>query len=84
MSEPVIDAVKEILGSTLGIEDRVGVMDSSTPLFGELPELDSFAVVELATALEDRFAFTIDDSNFSAEIFETLGSLTAFVESELG
>jgi acyl carrier protein len=82
VSDSVIDAVKEVLGATLGIEDRVGVMVASTPLFGELPELDSLAVVELATALEDRFDITIDDNNFSGEIFETVGSLAAFVEAE--
>jgi acyl carrier protein len=83
VSESVIDDVKEVLGSTLEIEERVGSMDASTALFGELPELDSLAVVELAAALEDRFGITIDDANFSGEIFETLGSLTAFVESEI-
>jgi acyl carrier protein len=82
MTEPVIDAVKDVLGTTLGIEDRVAEMDASTPLFGELPELDSLAVVELATALEDRFGITIDDENFSGEVFETLGSLSEFVASE--
>ena len=82
MSESVIDAVKEVLGRTLDIEDRVADMDASTPLFGELPELDSLAVVELATALEDRFEITIDDDNFSGEIFESLGNLTEFVESQ--
>ncbi|HEY7070355.1 MAG TPA: acyl carrier protein [Acidimicrobiales bacterium] len=83
MSEPVMDAVKDVLGKTLDIEDRVAAMDASTPLFGELPELDSLAVVELATALEDRFDITIDDDNFSGEMFETLGSLTEFVQDEL-
>jgi acyl carrier protein len=83
MSEPLIDAVKEVLGKTLEIEDRVADMDASTPLFGELPELDSLAVVELATALEDRFDITIDDDNFSGEMFESLGSLTEFVASQV-
>jgi acyl carrier protein len=83
LREPVIEAVKEVLGAALGIEDRVAAMDASTALFGELPELDSLAVVELATALEDRFDITIDDNNFSGEIFETVGTLARFVEAEL-
>lgn len=81
MSESVIDAVKEVLGATLGIEDRVGQMTAETPLFGELPELDSFAVVELAAALEDRFEITIDDADFTGETFETVGSLANFIVS---
>ena len=83
MTYPLIDAVKEVLGEVLEIQDRVGDMDASTPLFGELAELDSLAVVELTAALEERFGITIDEDNFSGEAFETLGSLTEFVESEV-
>jgi acyl carrier protein len=45
-----------------------------------LPELDSFAVLSLAAALESRFGIHIDDEDFSAELFETVGSLAAFVD----
>jgi acyl carrier protein len=57
-------------------------MDASTPSFGALPELDSLAVVDPAAALEDRFDIVIDDTNFSGEMFESLGSLTEFIRSE--
>ena len=46
----------------------------------QCPELDSLAVVEVITALEERFAFQIDDDEFSGEVFETIGSLAGFVE----
>jgi acyl carrier protein len=72
--------VKELVAETLGIEDRLDSMDASTRLLGELPELDSMAVVVLVTEIEDRFGFKIDDSDFTAEVFETLGTLTAFVD----
>ncbi len=76
-----VQGVIDVLVTTLGIEDRADAIDASTPLFGELPELDSLAVVELATALEDRFDVEIDDDAFSAEVFETVGSLAAFIDS---
>jgi acyl carrier protein len=79
-----VQGVIDVLVTTLGIEDRADAIDASTPLFGELPELDSLAVVELATALEDRFDVEIDDDAFSAEVFETVGSLAAFIDSRLG
>lgn len=76
-----LDEVKELVAKTLGIEDRIGSMDASTPLLGELPELDSLAVVEIAAGMEERFHFQVDDADFTAEVFETLGSLAAFVDA---
>ena len=55
----------------------------SSPLLGAIPELDSMAVVSIITALEEDFGFVIDDDEISADSFETLGSLVAFVERKL-
>ena len=56
-------------------------MDSSTPLLGEMPELDSLAVVEIMAGIEDKFDFQVDITDLTAEAFETLGSLAAFVDA---
>ena len=79
-----ISAVIEVLVMTLGIEDRATRLDARTPLFGELPELDSLGVVELIVALEGRFAITIDDEDITGEVFETVGSLADFVTARQG
>jgi acyl carrier protein len=81
MTDSTLDEVRSVLVSTLGVEDRADSLDSSTELFGSLPELDSMAVVELVTALEARFGITIDDEDISAEMFETLGNLASFVDA---
>jgi acyl carrier protein len=78
-----IDAVKAVLVETLGVEDRADSLDASTPLFGHLPELDSMAVLELVLELEQRFGISIDGEDVTAEVFETLGSLAAFVDGKL-
>ena len=75
--------VKDVLVKTLGVEDRADSIDASTPLLGSLPELDSMAVLELVAALEQRFGITVDDDDVTAEIFETLAALTAFVQEKL-
>jgi acyl carrier protein len=75
----LIDDVIAVLTQTLGIEDRAGSLSPSSGLFGELPELDSLGVVQLAAALEDHFDIVIDDDDFTGEVFETVGSLAAFV-----
>ncbi|MFN7149492.1 MAG: acyl carrier protein [Microthrixaceae bacterium] len=82
MSESTVEGVKKVLVTSLGIEDRESSISAATPLFGEMPELDSLAVVELAAALEDHFGITINDDDFTGELFETVGTLAAFVESQ--
>ena len=75
-----LDEVKALVAETLGIEDRLDSMDASTGLLGELPELDSMAVVMIAAEIENRFGFEIDNAGFTADVFETLGTLAAFVD----
>lgn len=77
-----IDAVKAVVVDTLGVEDRADAIDASTPLFGALPELDSMAVLELVLELEQRFGIEIDGEDVTAEVFETLASLAAFVHDK--
>jgi acyl carrier protein len=79
----VLDEVKIVLRDELELGDRADGFDRSTPLFESLVEFDSMAVVQVVTALEDRFGFIIEDHEIDGEIFETVGSLTTFVESKL-
>jgi acyl carrier protein len=80
ISTDTIDDLRDVLVDTLGSQDRAATINASTQLLGSLPELDSLAVVELAQALEDHFGFVIDDSEFTGDTFETLGTLAEFVE----
>jgi acyl carrier protein len=82
LTSTTLDDVKSVVVSVLGIEDRVDTLNASTPLLGGLPELDSMAVVELVAALEARFGFEVSDDEITGEVFETLGSLAAFVEAK--
>ena len=79
----VLDDVRMLVGSTLQIADRVERMDETTPLLGAVPELDSIAVVNLITAVEEHFGITVADDEIGAAAFETLGSLTRFIEGKL-
>jgi acyl carrier protein len=80
LNASTLDEVKAVLVETLGLEDRADSLTPDTALLGSVPELDSLAVVEVITALEDRFDFQIDDDDFSGDAFETIGSLAEFVE----
>jgi acyl carrier protein len=75
--------VRNILADVLALGERKASLDQDTALMGSLPELDSMAVVNVLTALEEHFGITIEDDEISAATFETLGSLTRFVEQKM-
>jgi acyl carrier protein len=82
VSEIDVDAVKGVLVETLGLDGTADGIHAGTPLFGSLPELDSMAVLEVLVALEERFGITIEGDDVTGDAFETLGSLTNFVNEQ--
>jgi acyl carrier protein len=79
----VSEQVKALLDDVLQLGGRAQAWTGNTPLLGSVPELDSMAVVGIITALEEDFGFAIGDDEINADVFATLGSLTAFVEQKL-
>lgn len=79
----LLNQVNAILYSVLQIDESRQSLTIDTPLLGAIPEFDSMAVVSIITALEDRFGFAVDDDEIDAAVFETVGSLVAFVEQKL-
>ena len=78
-----LEDVKQIVIDTLGLGERGAALEEASPLLGAIPELDSMAVINLITALEEHYGFSIADDEIRAEVFETLGSLAAFVGRKL-
>lgn len=77
-----IDTVRSVLGMALGLGDRANLLNEDSRLLGDIPELDSMAVIEVVTQLENTFGIKIYDDEISAETFATLESLTSFVETK--
>ena len=78
-----LDDVRDILSDVLSLGERKYLLKADSGLLGSIPELDSMAVVNVITALEEHFDITVGDDEISAKTFETLGSLTYFVEQKL-
>ena len=78
-----IEEVRNILSDVLSLGERRSSLNEDSPLLGAIPELDSMAVVNVITALEEHFDITVDDDEISAKTFETVGSLVQFVEQKL-
>ncbi len=79
----VAEDIKTMLADVLSLGARKSQLNDSTPLLGSIPELDSMAVVNVITAMEDRFGISVSDDEISADTFATLGSLVGFVEGKL-
>ncbi len=75
--------VLRILDDVLSLKGAGATMNAQSQLLGAIPELDSMAVLSVITALEERFGFTVDDDEIDGSTFETVGSLTAFVDGKL-
>jgi acyl carrier protein len=76
-------AVVNVLESVLNLQGRSLAFEPSTPLLGAIPELDSMAVVAVIAALEEKFAFVVDDDEIDGSTFATVGTLVTFVERKL-
>ncbi len=74
--------IRAILIEILSVDIGRVALDEHTRLLGHLPEFDSMAVVSVLTAIEDRFGIVIDDDDIDATVFETVGTLTAFVRAK--
>jgi len=83
-SDFIRDGVKESIGLSLQVQDKAKTFTDQTRLLGDLPELDSMAVLTVITGLEDHFGIVIEDDEISAETFETVGNLIALVSDKLG
>lgn len=78
-----VDDIKRLVDGVLQLGPQMQNYDESTALLGNIPEFDSMAVVSVITAIEDNFGVIVEDDEMSADVFETLGTLTAFVNEKL-
>ena len=75
--------LRAILRDVLGLsEARTAKLTPDSGLFGHLPELDSQAVADLLTEMEDRFDIVIEDDEIDGDHLETYGGLIALTEAK--
>ncbi|WP_292923649.1 acyl carrier protein [Nitrosomonas sp.] len=82
-SDQITIETKKILAEVLGLNERVNSIEQDTILLGNIPELDSVAVVAILLEIEKRFSMTIKDDEISARTFETFGNLVDFISKKL-
>jgi len=74
----------QVLDQVLSLNGRSKSWTDDTPLLGAVPELDSMAVVNVLTSLEERFGFEIDDDELDGSTFSTVGTVVGFVRRKTG
>lgn len=79
----VLEDVKRILINTLNLDSDKVRLDESTYLLGNIPELDSMAVINVISVLEEQFDIKIDDDEINAETFESVASLVALINMKI-
>ena len=57
-----VEEVKNILSDVLSLGERKNSLKEDSILLGNIPELDSMAVVNVITALEEHFGIAVDDA----------------------
>ncbi|MFC9285567.1 acyl carrier protein [Streptomyces sp. NPDC057052] len=72
------DALRNALAEVLHKE--LPELTPSTRLFSDLA-LDSTSVIELLMELEDTLGLQIDPDELTPDVFETVGSLNAYVDA---
>jgi acyl carrier protein len=82
-SPDLIRQTIQLLGSVLQLGARTADMHVGTQLMGSIPELDSMAVVSLLAAIEEQFGVSVEDDDIDASVFQTVGSLAAFIAEKM-
>ena len=75
--------LQQLIDETLNLGGRAAKFNASTPLAGAQPEFDSMGVVALIGALEERFGISVQDHEIDGSVFETFGTLCAFLNKKL-
>jgi acyl carrier protein len=76
--------IKQLLGSELKVNASViAISTSGTPLLGRGVGLDSVETMALVLSIEEEFGISVPDTDMTATLFETIGSLTAYIAQRL-
>ena len=79
MSDPIQKEVLVLLDEVLNLGGRALTLSADTPLLGEVPELDSMAVIAVIHEIEERFGIAVPDDEVDGNSFATVGTVVEFV-----
>ena len=75
--------LKIILDDALFLNGRAKQWNNQMSLLGNVPELDSMAVMNVVEAIKKNIGVFMEDEDINAEVFATLESLAVYVSQQL-
>jgi len=75
----VIDQIKTLIANELDANLTVAEIGEQDSLFEDGLGLDSVAIVEFITILEDRFGVQFSESDLTSEMFRNISTIADFV-----
>lgn len=73
-----LELVKRIICRCLQLDGETIDLGENTQLLGGFPEFNSLTIAAIVASIEEELDVDIDDSEISAETFETVGTLAEF------
>lgn len=80
----IVMRLKTVLDEALFLNGRAKQWSNQMSLLGNVPELDSIAVVNVVSAIELNFSIFFEDDDINAEVFATIETLAVFIKEKLG
>ncbi len=81
--EKIIYKLKEIINKDLDLDIEMDEIEENVSLFEDGIGLDSIAIVDLITKIEEHFKITIDEDDLNTKLFSSLNNLSEFIHSKL-
>jgi acyl carrier protein len=80
--ENTIEQLKQLVAGKLDVNLKYEEIDLDAPLLDEGLGLDSLAIVELITLIEDEFGFQFGEGDLNMEAFASLRSLAKVIDAQ--
>ncbi len=79
MSAYLKEQIKCLIVTALELEVNPTEISDDEALFGGGMDLDSMATLEIVAAIEEAFGITVEDDELTAELFDSVDTLAAYV-----
>jgi acyl carrier protein len=80
--ENTIDQLKALVAGKLDVNLRYDEISPDAPLLDDGLGLDSLAIVDLITLIEDKFGFQFGEDDLNMDAFSNLRSLAKVVDAQ--
>ena len=82
MTDQTIETLKHLVSEKLDMNIRIEDIDPGAPLLGDGLNLDSLALVELISLVEESFGIEFGERDLNMESFASLRNLAAVIAAQ--